>query len=67
MFPDLNYQTIGQALGISPVYVGRILNGHSRPSMELAARFAAYMGWSIDQLNSFYRPQNKKIQKSKGK
>lgn len=54
-YPDLNFQTIGEALNISPTYVGRILNGVSQPSMRVAERLAALMGWSIDQVNGLYK------------
>jgi transcriptional regulator with XRE-family HTH domain len=53
-YPDLNFQAIGAALGISPTHVGRILNGVSRPSMRVAERLAVLMGWSIDQINKLY-------------
>lgn len=53
-FPNLNYQSLGQSLGICPTYVGRILNGICRPSMKIAERLGSLMGWTIDEVNSIY-------------
>lgn len=66
-YPDLNFQQIGAALRISPTYVGRILNGVSQPSMRVAERMAAYMGWSIDQLNALYKRKKQGGEDQNGK
>lgn len=63
-YPELNFQVVGPAIGISPTYVGRILNGISRPSMQVAEKLSAYMGWTLDQVNGLYKP---KVTKSKSK
>lgn len=68
-YPDLNFQAIGAALKLSPTYVGRILNGVSRPSMPVAERLAALMGWTIDEVNRLYgnNPKHQVLKKkSKG-
>src|SRR5579872_6916697 len=54
-FPDLNLGLAAKALGISTTWLGRILNGVHRPSMELAGKLAGYMGWTVDQVNSLYK------------
>ena len=67
-YPYLNLQVVGGTLGIDPTYLGRILNGKCQPSMSLATKLAAYMGWSIDQVNSLYTLQPKtNIKKTRGK
>jgi transcriptional regulator with XRE-family HTH domain len=66
-YPDLNFQALGAALGLSPTYVGRILNGVSRPSMPVAERLAALMGWSIDQINQLYNEKRKSHGKSRNR
>ena len=53
-YPDLNYRVVSAALGVQPSYLGRVLNGRSRPSMEMASKLAALMGWTLDQVNGFY-------------
>ena len=50
-YPDLDLQLLGRVLGLSSTYVGRILNGRSRPSMHVAQEIAELMGWTIDQVN----------------
>jgi transcriptional regulator with XRE-family HTH domain len=60
LYPELNYQVLAPRLGISAVHIGRILNGHSRPSMQTAQRLAALMGWTIDQVNGLYKPPPEK-------
>jgi len=64
LFQDLNYQVLGQALGISPTYVGRIMNGHNKPSMAVAERLAALMGWTLDQVALLYQARKKTKTKS---
>ena len=63
-YPDLDYQVVSAALGVHPTWLGRVLNGRFRPSMEMASKLAAYMGWTLDQVNAFYKP---KVKLSKGK
>jgi transcriptional regulator with XRE-family HTH domain len=63
-YADLNYQAIGAALGLSPTYVGRILNGHNKPSMAVAERLAALMGWTLDQVAALKSPAPAKKPKS---
>jgi integrase len=58
-FPDLDYHVISAKLGVHPTWLGRVLNGRFRPSMEMASKLAALMGWSIDQVNGFYHNRNK--------
>jgi len=58
-YPDLDYQVVSAALGVHPTWLGRVLNGRFRPSMEMASKLAAYMGWSLDQVNGFYKPKPK--------
>ena len=53
-FPDLDYHVISAKLGVHPTWLGRVLNGRVRPSMEMASKLAALMGWSLDQVNGFY-------------
>jgi hypothetical protein len=64
-YPDLNFQALGRALRISPTYVGRILNGVSRPSMPVAERLGALMGWTIDQVNQLYDRNRKSLRRTK--
>ena len=66
-YPDLDYQVVSAALGVHPTWLGRVLNGRFRPSMEMASKLAAYMGWSMDQVNAFYKPKVKLSKLSKGK
>ena len=70
-YPELDYQVVSAALGVHPTWLGRVLNGRFRPSMEMASKLAAYMGWTLDQVNAFYKPKPKlKVSKpkvSKGK
>ena len=67
-YPDLDYQVVSAALGVHPTWLGRVLNGRFRPSMEMASKLAAYMGWTLDQVNAFYKPKPKATeQKLKGK
>lgn len=56
-FPDLNWQVVGRAIGASPTWIGRIMNGTHRPSMDLAVKLSAYLGITLDQINSLYRPK----------
>jgi DNA-binding XRE family transcriptional regulator len=56
-YPDLDLQLLGRVLGLSSTYVGRILNGRSRPSMRVAQEIAELMGWTIDQVNRLYNPK----------
>jgi hypothetical protein len=65
-YPDLDYQVVSAALGVHPTWLGRVLNGRFRPSMEMASKLAAYMGWTLDQVNAFYEPKPK-VTKPKGK
>ena len=65
-YPDLDYQVVSAALGVHPTWLGRVLNGRFRPSMEMASKLAAYMGWSMDQVNAFYKPKPK-VKSQKGK
>ncbi len=58
-YPDLDYQVVSAALGVHPTWLGRVLNGRFRPSMQMASKLAAYMGWSMDQVNAFYKPKPK--------
>jgi hypothetical protein len=53
-YPDLSFQVIGRSLALSPTYVGRVLNGVQRPSMQTAERLATLLGWSIDTINKLY-------------
>ena len=64
-YPDLDYQVVSAALGVHPTWLGRVLNGRFRPSMEMASKLAAYMGWTLDQVNAFYRPKPKAKTKQK--
>jgi hypothetical protein len=64
-YPDLDYQVVSAALGVHPTWLGRVLNGRFRPSMQMASKLAAYMGWTLDQVNSFYKPKPKPKQKQK--
>ena len=58
-YPDLDYQVVSAALGVHPTWLGRVLNGRFRPSMQMASKLAAYMGWTLDQVNAFYKPKPK--------
>jgi len=51
----MDFQALGQALGITPTWVGRILNGVNKPSPELAERMARVLGWSANQVKALYR------------
>jgi len=62
-YPDLDYQVVSAALGVHPTWLGRVLNGRFRPSMQMASKLAAYMGWTLDQVNAFYKPKPKQKQK----
>jgi hypothetical protein len=53
-YPDLNFGEIGRTLGLSGTYVGRVLNGFARPSLDVAVRLAALMGWTVEQVNALY-------------
>jgi len=69
-FPELNLTMIARTLGIAPSWLGRILNGQVRPSMELAERIAAVLGWSgVDQVNRLYKhkpkPETKETKETK--
>jgi plasmid maintenance system antidote protein VapI len=65
-FPNLNYQVVGAAIGVSSTFIGRILNGRSRCSMSVAHKLAAYLGWSLDQIAALYKPKPKpKVEKQK--
>ncbi len=64
-YPDLDYQVVSAALGVHPTWLGRVLNGRFRPSMEMASKLAAYMGWTLDQVNAFYKPKPKVKTKQK--
>lgn len=68
-YPELDYQVVSAALEVHPTWLGRVLNGRFRPSMQMASKLAAYMGWTLDQVNAFYRPKLKttKPKVSKGK
>ena len=65
-YPELDYQVVSAALGVHPTWLGRVLNGRFRPSMQMASKLAAYMGWTLDQVNAFYKPKPKAT-KPKGK
>jgi len=54
-YPELSFQVLSRTLGLNSTYVGRVLNGVSRPSMQVAERLAALMGWSLDQVNALYK------------
>ena len=58
-YPDVDLRRIGKSIGISSTYAGRILNGHSRPSMGVAQKVAKLMGWTLDQVNGLYQPKPK--------
>jgi len=64
-YPDLDYQVVSAALGVHPTWLGRVLNGRFRPSMQMASKLAAYMGWTLDQVNAFYKPKPKPKPKQK--
>lgn len=66
-YPNLNFQAIGRALGVAGTYVGRILNGRSRPSLRIAEKLAGYMGCSIDQINALYKRRVQKQNQKRGK
>lgn len=65
-YPELDYQVVSAALDVHPTWLGRVLNGRFRPSMQMASKLAAYMGWTLDQVNAFYKPKQK-VTKQKGK
>jgi hypothetical protein len=58
-YPDLNYQLIADSLKLDPTYIGRIMSGYQRPSLKVAERLAAYMGWTIDQVAGLYKDKMK--------
>lgn len=62
-YPDLNYQTLGRSIGISATWLGRIMNGLTRPSMPVAQKLAGVLGWSIDQVAKLYKQPYKQTQK----
>ena len=66
-YPELDYQVVSAALGVHPTWLGRVLNGRFRPSMQMASKLAAYMGWTLDQVNAFYKPKPKPKAKTKQK
>jgi hypothetical protein len=55
-FPDLDLRSLAAQIGTKAIWLGRILNGHVRPSMGLASKLASLMGWTIDQVNQLYKP-----------
>jgi transcriptional regulator with XRE-family HTH domain len=53
-YPDLNFRRIAEAIGISATFLGRIMNGRVRASIDTAQRLAAYLGWPLDQVAALY-------------
>jgi|HubBroStandDraft_1064217.scaffolds.fasta_scaffold92966_2 transcriptional regulator with XRE-family HTH domain len=53
-YPDLNFRRIAEAMGISATFLGRIMNGRVRASIDTAQRLAAYLGWPLDQVAALY-------------
>jgi DNA-binding XRE family transcriptional regulator len=54
-YPTLNFQKLAPMIGVSPTWLGRILNGRFRPSLQVAARIAQVMGWTIEQVSALYK------------
>ena len=54
-YPNLNFSAIGRDLSVSHNYIGRVLNGHVRPSMRMAGKISASLGITIDDINRMYR------------
>jgi len=55
-YPDLDFQQLASILHITPTFLGRIMNGVSRPSLDVAGRLAVLLGWSIDAVSALYKP-----------
>jgi len=54
-YPDLNFHVIAPAFGVSSTFLGRVLNGRMRPSMEVAQKLAAYLGWPLERVATLYK------------
>lgn len=63
-YPELNFQALSASLGITPTYVGRIMNGVSRPSMSVARRLANLLGWTLDQVDQLYANKTATVNKT---
>jgi transcriptional regulator with XRE-family HTH domain len=61
-YRDINLESAARTLGISASYLGRILYGQKRPSLEIAGRIGGLFGWSLDQVNSLFKPSLKSSQ-----
>jgi hypothetical protein len=67
-FPQISLQILGRQVGIDPTYAGRIMNGRVRPSMAVAERLAAIMGWTLDQVNALYQgPREERVVNAKSR
>jgi hypothetical protein len=53
-YPDLNLSAIAAICHVTPTHLSRILNGLMRPSVVLAERIAAVLGWPIQQVLELY-------------
>ena len=47
---DVNRAAVARATGVNISHISRILNGHSRPSFDLAKAMAGYLEISMDEL-----------------
>jgi len=47
---SVNRSAAARATGVDLAHISRIMNGKSNPSLQLAAKLAAHLGVTIDEL-----------------
>ena len=50
--PNINRSELARATGVDVAHISRILNGKSKPSLDLASKMAKHMCITIDELNN---------------
>lgn len=51
----ISQKCVAAQLGVSPIHLGRVLNGWSRPSARLAKELAELLGKPVEEL---FRPED---------
>jgi len=47
---DVKQEELAEAVGITPIYLSYVINGHKKPSFELVVKLARYLNVYVDDL-----------------
>lgn len=66
-FPGINMRKTADLLGIHKSFLSRTLRGECRASLGVSIRIAKAFGITVEELNSYYKPKEKKESHAKSK